>query len=78
MTATEISFEPEAGRLNLIPVPDDLLDMNSLPITGLECLDNLEPIDSFEGLALQLALLTGIVRSQQARIEELENVNRND
>jgi len=76
MTATEISFEPEAGRLNLIPVPDDLTGMEALPLTGLEALDNLEPIDSLEGIALQLAMLTGIVRMQQARIEELENVNR--
>lgn len=69
----ELKFPNEGNPwelpLNAVPIPEALADLSFLPPLHLE---ELEPIEDLQGLALHVALLTGTVRQQQARIAELE------
>lgn len=42
-------------------------------LTGLECLEQTDPIDDFPELQLHVAMLTGVVKFLMQRVEDLEN-----
>lgn len=56
----------------LLPVPVPPMETPEI-FTGLECLEQTDPIDSVDGVALHVAMLTGVVKTLLSRIEELEN-----
>ena len=58
--------------LNPCPVPNDLLPLNLQPMTGLECLQQIEPIDDLQHLALHVAQLTMVVLMQQRELQQLK------
>lgn len=66
-------------EVNVPLYPNPVMEMPTMEgITGLECLESQDPIEDPQHLALHVAQLTGVVKFLLERIEELENVQRND
>lgn len=54
------------------------MPVHLLPLTGLECLEQLDPIDDFAQLALQVAQLTAVVAMLREQVEFLQGYGKRD